>query len=454
MSGKNGRILAAVFLAPFLISAEFQVLSVALPTIIADLQTTLSLASLTVIVYMITLIGGTLAAGALADRFGQARVTRWAFLGFAVLSVACGLSRGIGWLIFWRGLQGLCGSFLYVSGPAIVRQGLPAGERDRGFSLLAMAGVIGSLAGPTLGSVITAHCGWPWVFHVNVPVCLAGWWMLLPVRDAPAAAGARFDRGGALLSMLFSATLVFGLNQGTEFGWTSWPIVSSLVAAATLLPLFFWHESRTPHPVFDLSFLGNRPFIVGSAGLSIFLLVELGTTFLWPFYLIYVGGYSTERAGLLVVIRPAAMLVASLVAGRWLAGASARRKSVCGVVLALAGCLLFELTDIRSGFGLMAAVLALLGAGMGLYYPVAMKEIMLAAPEEKSGEAAAAMSLMRSFAQMLGVLLFELLYSDLCPDIARVAHMQHSFHAMILVAFALLLPSLAAVLAVDPQPKP
>ncbi|WP_181779499.1 MFS transporter [Pseudonocardia pini] len=135
MKKTQGLTVAAVALAPFVVFAAFPLPIVALPAIGADLGVGLAELNLLVSGYALGLGAFLLTGGALADRFGAARVWIGAMAVFAVFSAACALATTVPLLVGARIAQGAAGAALMASSLSLVVQGLePRSPRTPGWS--------------------------------------------------------------------------------------------------------------------------------------------------------------------------------------------------------------------------------------------------------------------------------------------------------------------------------
>jgi MFS family permease len=117
--------------------------------------------------------------------------------------------------------------------------------------------------GPLLGGWLTTSYSWRWAFYINVPIgalALIGsvtW--VTDSRDEQAQRG--FDSLGVATISVGLSSLVFGLIEGSRYGWFeatrpftigawTWSVGSvsmvpfAFAVAAICLPLFFLIESR------------------------------------------------------------------------------------------------------------------------------------------------------------------------------------------------------------------
>jgi len=89
----------------------------------------------------------------------------------------------------------------------------------------------------------------------------------------------RLDIPGTALSAAALASLVFGLIQGGEAGWTDPTVIGTLAGAIVLIGLFILWERHTDHPVLEIEFFKNRRFSAGVGAVCLKALAMIGVTF-------------------------------------------------------------------------------------------------------------------------------------------------------------------------------
>src|ERR1700726_371062 len=124
-------VLAATILGSSMAFIDGSVVTVALPAIQADLNTSVAGAQWVANAYMLMLGALILAGGAAGDRFGRRRVFALGVAIFTTASVACGLAPNSAALIAARAAQGAGGALLVPGSLAIISAAFPAEERGK-----------------------------------------------------------------------------------------------------------------------------------------------------------------------------------------------------------------------------------------------------------------------------------------------------------------------------------
>jgi EmrB/QacA subfamily drug resistance transporter len=241
-------------------------------------------------------------SGWMAGRFG----TRYVFAGaiglFALGSLLCGLARNIHLLVAFRILQGCGGAMMVPVGRLTLVRSFPKSELVRVMSFVAIPGLVGPMLGPIAGGLIVGYFHWSVIFFLNVPIGLAGLYLVyrhLPdyrERDTPP-----LDVPGLLLFSSGIALLSYVLEVFGEHRLGSAAIVALLVLAAALLAGYGLHATRARHPLLRLGLFRLRTFRAAVSG-SFFTRIAIGgIPFLFP--LLYQVGlaYTPIQSGLLMM---------------------------------------------------------------------------------------------------------------------------------------------------------
>ena len=300
-----------VAVAFFMQALDTTILNTAVPSIARALEVApLSMKSV-LSTYTLSLAVFIPISGWMANRFGTRRVFAGAIGLFALGSLLCGLARNIHLLVAFRVLQGCGGAMMVPVGRLTLVRGFAKSELVRAMSFVAIPGLIGPMLGPVAGGLITGYFHWSVIFFINVPIGLAGLYLVyryLPdfrQPDTPpldVAGLVLFSSGIALLSYVLE---VFG-----EHRLGAPAILALLALSALLLAAYGLRAARIAHPLLQLTLFAVRTFRAAVSG-SFFTRIAIGgVPFLFPL-LYQVGlGYSPIQSGLLMM--PQALAAMSL----------------------------------------------------------------------------------------------------------------------------------------------
>jgi EmrB/QacA subfamily drug resistance transporter len=384
----RGLALAVLCAATLMIILDGTIVTVALPSIQADLG--FSSASLTWVMnaYMIAFGGLLLLAGRLGDLIGRARVFLAGLGVFTLASLACGLAGSPAFLIGARFVQG-AGAALVSAVSLGMITGLYAEARELGRAIAAYSftGAAGASVGLVLGGVLTQAAGWHWIFFVNLPAGVAA--ALAGLRVLPAEPGAGLRAGAdALGAVLVTGGLmagVYALVGTAQHGWLSAPTLGSAAAAVLLLAGFVLRQARAARPLLRLGILASRNVSGANLAQGLVIAAAFGFQVMIVLYLQRVLGYSPAAAGLGLL--PTAVVIGMVSLGlsaRLAVRLGARTVLLAGLVLVAAGLGLLAALPVHGSYAVhLLPGMVLFGIGGGLTLPaLAMLGMASATPAD------------------------------------------------------------------------
>ncbi len=398
-------IFLALGIATFMSALDGSVANVILPVVSRAFNADITTVEWVVTIYLLVVSGLLLGFGRLGDLYGHKPVYISGFVIFILGSALCGLSPSAAALIASRALQAFGAAMLFSNSPAILTKNFPASQRGQALGMTATMTYLGLTAGPSLGGWLTQQFGWHAVFFVNVPIGLLALGLSLRFipRDTPGQVVEKFDFAGALTFTAGLIALLLGLNQGSEWGWTSPLILGLLGAAVLLLGVFIWIEQHVPYPMLDLSLFRRRLFsaAAGSAVLNYICLYSI--VFLLPFYLMQGRGLNPEQAGLLLTAQPVLMAIAAPLSGTLSDRIGSRLPGTLGMGILAGGLFLLSRLGPDSPMSGIIFPLAIVGLGIGIFISPNNSALMGAAPHHRQGIASGVLALARNVGMVLGV---------------------------------------------------
>jgi EmrB/QacA subfamily drug resistance transporter len=409
------------------IGLDNTILNVALPTLDRDLDASSSALQWIVDSYMLVFAAVLLMAGALGDRFGRKRALSFGLVVFGVGSGLSALAGSADMLIATRALMGIGGAFIMPSTLSILTATFPASERGKAFGIWTAVAGLGIVIGPVTGGWLVEHGDWSLIFLVNLPFVVAalaaGRWLVPESRDP---ATPRLDFGGFALSALGLGALIWAIIEAPGRGWTDPLILAGFGAAAAILAAFVAWELRSAHPMLDVRLFRNRRFSAASGAITLAFFALFGTLFFLTQYLQLVLGYGAFEAGLRLMPVAVGLIAGSGLSARLVPAAGTKRVVAAGLTLVAVGLLMLAGAGIDTGYGLIAAVLAVLGLGMGLTMAPATESVMNSVPLAKASVGSAINDATRTTGGALGVAVLGSLVSsgyragmDGANDVAR-----------------------------------
>ena len=165
-----------VAIGVFMSTLDSSIVNVALPVIRESFSAPLNLVGWIPLGYLLTIAVTLLGFGRRGDRVGRARVYREGLVIFTLASVVCGLAPSIGILVAARVVQAIGASLIMAVGPAFLIHIFPPEKRGRAIGAMGVVVNLGLTSGPVLGGILTEALSWRWIFLINLPIGLVGWW--------------------------------------------------------------------------------------------------------------------------------------------------------------------------------------------------------------------------------------------------------------------------------------
>jgi DHA2 family multidrug resistance protein len=287
-------------LSNFMVVLDTTIANVSVPHIAGSLAVSPSQGTWVITSYAVAEAITVPLTGWLAQRFGPVRVFAFALVGFGLFSLLCGLAPTFGLLVAGRVAQGLCGGPIMPMSQTLLIQIYPRGRTAQALGIWSMTTVVGPIAGPILGGLISDNAHWSWIFLINIPVAAAaailGWRML--IAHEPATRRAPMDYVGLILLIVWVGALQIMLDKGKELEWFSsgFIVVLAVVAAVGFAAFLIW-ELTSENPIVDLRVFRHPGFVVGVATISLTFGAFFSSVVLIPLWLQTSMGYTATWSG-------------------------------------------------------------------------------------------------------------------------------------------------------------
>ncbi|MEI8329520.1 MAG: MFS transporter [Chlamydiia bacterium] len=265
-------------------------------------------------IFTIILSMTMIAIGKFADRWGKKKIFYIGVVLFTIAAFGAGFSNSIQMLIFFRGMQAIGASTLFITAAALLSDIFPESERVKAISIYGGITGFGLMSGPFFGGILIDLLDWRWVFWINLPLIAIGLgacsFSLKKHKITKTALP--IDWMGMIGLVTGLGALMYGIIGGAEKNWQSLPAWCALgLGISALIFLIIW-DIKKQNALLNLTIFKHHLVIL--AALSCGLAGVVSTVFMFfdPLYLRTLRQLSPFMIGLLIAIIPAAQSIISL----------------------------------------------------------------------------------------------------------------------------------------------
>jgi EmrB/QacA subfamily drug resistance transporter len=463
-SNSTGWVVFAISLATFMSSLDATIVYIALPAMQRYFGAGLRDVSWVAVGDMLPTVSLLMPFGRIGDLYGHRRIFLSGFGLFTLASVFCAFSPGIWTLVGFRVIQAVGGAMMASMSFALLTDCIPADRRGGAFGWLNVSASVAICLGPALGGFLAEYLSWRAIFLINVPVGVFGVTLGLRVlpRGRESSGSGPFDTSGALLLLSAMVSFVMLLHYLPDGGWRSPAALIPLLGVLVLFPGFAYRESRAKRPLLELKLFLRKNFTWSNAGGFLFFVVLNGSYFILPFFLEHCRGLSADRAGLMLTLPSAVMVVSGVFIGRLSDRLDARLLCGAGMSGLLLTFVIFYFFTAYMSMWIVGAAFALLGLSSGLFVIPNSNLIMSLAGNGEQGVVSGLMNTVRRFGSLAGVSLFSVLLSVFAHTPsggtgaagAGADGCIHAFREVSIASAAIVLAGLCLTLLLKPDKMP
>lgn len=390
----------------------------ALPTIVADLGG-LEYFAWVATAYLICMAAATPIWGKLGDLYGRKALYMASIVLFLLGSGLSGMSQDMIQLVGFRAVQGLGAGGLMVGALSLIAKLVPPRQSGKLMGLFGTMMPIAFIAGPLLGGLFTEQLSWRWAFYVNIPIGAVALLLIgTAVRLEPRRIKAKIDyMGGLLLTVALVALSLIASWAGTQYAWTSGPIIGLALAGLVALVALVQVERRAAEPIVPLRLFADRNFtlaqiirFLGGVGMVV------AANFL-PQYMQLVQGASPTVSGLLILPSMLGMVAVLIGTGRLISRTGRYRiYPILGGAAFTAGMLVLLVLQPGTNLALASGLTLIGGIGVGLLMQSTTIITINSAEPRDMGAASGSITLWHTMGASLGVAALGALYTGRLQD--------------------------------------
>lgn len=369
-------------------------LNLSIPNMGAEFSVSASFIGWVVTAYMLAVAALSVPFGRLADLTNRKIVLITGILVFGLTSLVSAFAWNIMILIFLRAAQGIGGAMIFSTNTATLISAFPGSQRGKVLGYSIGATYIGLSAGPVVGGILNHYLGWRSIFLFTF--ALTAVVSYIAIKRLPASNSkipGNFDMLGNLVYVLTILFIMYGLST---FSTGQHPFI--LIGIGICLLVFFvLHEKKARDPIINVSLFARNATYTAA---NIAALLNYGATFaigyLLSIYLQVVMGYTSQIAGMILIIQPLIMAAVSPTMGKFSDKYSPHKLSSIGMGLCALSLSFFVFITETTPLAVIILALVIAGIGFGVFSSPNTNAVMACVDKEDYGVASSVLATMRS----------------------------------------------------------
>jgi DHA2 family lincomycin resistance protein-like MFS transporter len=373
-ASRNRLVLGILIVSTFVVILNETIMSVALPTLMVDLNISAATAQWLTTGFLLTMAVVIPVTGFLLQRFHTRPIYVLAMSLFTAGTLLAALAPGFGILLTARVIQA---SGTAIMLPLLMTTALtlvPASRRGRTMGSISIVIAVAPAIGPTVSGLILSVLSWRFMFLLVFPIAVVALIVgAVKIADVTAPRRAPLDVLSVILSAIGFGGLLYALSAVGEGGSDEQPSPLILAAAGGVALLLFVLRqvrlARSSSPLLDLRTFKTRNFTVSILIIAPASLVLFGSLIVLPIYMQTVLGLDALTTGLLLLPGGLAMGFLAPIVGRLYDRVGPRPLLPVGaVVISLALCIMAAVLGTDTPTFMIPVVHVLLNIGLAFTF--------------------------------------------------------------------------------------
>ncbi|MFT3966643.1 MAG: MFS transporter [Sphingobium sp.] len=395
------RAIAALSMGTIVTTVDGSIVNVALPTLARDLHVEPSAAVLMVTVYQLVMMMALLPFAALGERIGLRRLYQYGLIVFLAATILCFFARSLPFLILVRAFQSMGAAAVLSVASALIRIVYPSAQLGRGLSLNTVIAATAASFAPSIGGIILGIAPWNWLFAMLAPFALLSIFLGRSSLPEPMARAEPYDVLGAVMCAATFGFTVFGLESGLH---GDSPVISAAMGALGigLGFVFVRRELGQARPTLPVDLLRNRTIALSTLSLLAVYMASMVAMLILPFRLQQEYHFSPVEAGAVIAPWPLISMVVAPTSGLLSDRLPAGLLGVIGMAVGTVALVALAFIPPEPDYFDLLWRVSLCGIGFGMFYSPTTRQLVGAAPVDRTAAAGGLTSTTRGAGQTFG----------------------------------------------------
>jgi EmrB/QacA subfamily drug resistance transporter len=417
--------ILSLSLVHLLLGLDINIVSVSLPTVAEHFGVNAGVVSRVVWIYFLILTCFLLGFGKLGDLKGFKKIYILGISVFTFGSLLSAFAFDFNLLVIFRVIQALGGAVLFALTPALIVAYLPVEIRGKVFGINYAFTALGGIIGRGLSGYLIDSFGWNSIFLINIPIGIIA--VLIGIKYIPKLQifkkDAKYDLYGSVFIFAALLTMLFVINAGQEYGWTSLIIISCIVISVFSFIAFYIYEKKINRgegnaisPLLNFSVIKQKYISFPIITFALIYIITNGMIYLFPFYLQWIRNLPKKEIGLLMAIPSLLQMVSGYLSGSLSDKRSIKIICSTGIVLTIISYFTFIFLDVSSNYYYVVFSIILYGIAIGVFIPANTNRIMSFAPPDQKGSISSLMTTVIRLGSAFGVTAFASIFTFFVPQ--------------------------------------
>jgi MFS family permease len=395
-------------LAQFIAAYTSNVTVIALPEIAKVFSLNNILQNWVVNIYTLTIAILSVPFGKICSKYGLKKSFLIGEIIFFIGAVGTILSLNTQILFFFRVLQAIGATSIFVSAIAMVVRAVPNNQRGRALGINIGAVYIGLSISPVIGGSLTYNFGWESIFIITLPVILL---IILGLRfkvpgEWTLGENDPIDFKGSILYVIGIICFMYGFTILNELEG----VILAIIGIIFFL-IFGFYELHVDYPIFEVRLLRNSKFLSSNLASIISYIAIFAIATILNYHFQYIRGWDAQLTGLILVVTPLMQAIVTPQSGKLSDRMNPQKLAACGMGLVTLSLFLLIFLTKTTPLWIVIVAMILQGVGFGIFSSPNTNTIMSSVPEEDTSMASAAVSTMRVIGQTLSMGMLTVLFA-------------------------------------------
>ncbi|MEF3696097.1 MFS transporter [Desulfolutivibrio sp.] len=405
MNKKLVSLTLAAFFGTFIADIDVTIVNVALPSIQADVDTTLAELQWIINSYAVCLAAFMLSASGLSNKYGLKKIWMLAIALFTLASFFCAITGNMPLLLIGRSIQGAAGAVIIPGAMSIIFHAFDdATLRAKVVGAWSAFSAIALAIGPSLGGVLVDYVGWPSIFLINIPLgvlafLLGGWGM----SEFAVEKDLRLDVTGQILSIIWLGCMTYAFIEAGHAGILSPEVTVPFATASILFGVFLVFQARSNNPLLPLFLFKKSEFAMPNIASFVLGFSTYSSLFFFSLFFQEAQGVSASQAGFRMMPQFLLTGVVSVFFGWLHIRIGTNRLMVMSYAIIGAAMVMLGFADAGTSYVYTGSMLSVMGVGMGIAVPVTSVCVLNAVEKPRFATASAVMNSLRQGGMAVGI---------------------------------------------------